>query len=164
MTTNRFKILTAALIFIAAFALVTHTHAQNVTPNGQTAVQVSQPQYYKSALTATASAGSPAVLTLPTPPNGLYTYVCDLAFQVSVGAGGTVTTNGTSSSTNFGGFAYKVSNPGTANTDGGVQVLLTGTPSTGCSKSVSPGTATTFTSPTTAATAFVWYSTFFQAP
>ena len=159
---SRTQIFAFLLIIAAVFSL--GVYAQNVTPGGQTAVQAGQPQYYKSALTATAAAGSPAVLTLPTPPNGLYTYVCDLAFQVSVGAGGTVTTNGVSSSTNFGGFAYKVSNPGTANTDGGVQVLLTGTPSTGCSKSVSPGTATTFTSPTTAATAFVWYATFFQAP
>lgn len=116
-------------------------------------------------ISATAAAGSPAVLTIPAPAPGLFNYVCYLAFDVSVGAGGTVTTNGTSSSTNFNAFAYKVSNPGTANTNSAVNVLLGGmSPATGCVKSAVAGTATTFTSPTTAATAFDWYATYFQAP
>lgn len=116
-------------------------------------------------ISATASAGSPAVLTIPAPPGGLSNYVCYLAYDVSVGAGGTVSTNATSSSTNFNAFAYKVSNPGTANTQSALNVLIGPlSPATGCVKSTIPGTATTFTSPTTAATAFDWYATYFQAP
>lgn len=116
-------------------------------------------------ISATASAGSAAVLTIPAPPGSLYNYVCYLAYDVSVGAGGTVTTNGTSSSTNFFSFAYKVSNAGTANTNSAVNVVIGPlSPTSGCAKSASPGTSTTFTSPTTAATAFDWYATYFQAP
>lgn len=116
-------------------------------------------------ISATATAGSPAVLTLPAPAGGLSNYVCYLAFDLSVGAGGTATTNGTSSSTNFNSFAYKVSSAGTATTQSAVNVLIGGlSPATGCVKSTIPGTATTFTSPTTAATAFDWYCTYFQAP
>ena len=114
---------------------------------------------------ATAAAGSPAVLTIAAPAGGLSIYVCYLAYDVSVGAGGTVSTNAVSTSTNFNAFAYKVSNPGTANTQSGLNVLIGGlSPATGCVKSTVAGTATTFTSPTTAATAFDWYATWFAAP
>lgn len=116
-------------------------------------------------ISATAAAGSPAVLTIPAPAGGLSIYVCYLAYDVSVGAGGTVTTNAVSTSTNFNAFAYKVSNPGTANTQSAVNVLIGPlSPAMGCVKSTVPGTATTFTSPTTAATAFDWYATYFVAP
>lgn len=116
-------------------------------------------------ISATAAAGSPAVLTIPAPAGSLYNYVCFLAYDVSVGAGGTVTTNGVSTSTNFNTFAYKVSNPGTANTNSAVNVVIGPlSPTAGCVKSAAPGVATTFTSPTTAATAFDWYATYFQAP
>lgn len=116
-------------------------------------------------ISATAAAGSPAVLTIPAPAGSLYNYVCYLAYDVSVGAGGTVTTNGVSTSTNFFAFAYKVSNAGTANTNSPVNVVIGPlSPTAGCVKSAAPGVATTFTSPTTAATAFDWYATYFQAP
>jgi hypothetical protein len=116
-------------------------------------------------ISATAAAGSPAVLTIPAPPGGLSNYVCYLAYDLSVGAGATATTHGTSSSTNFNSFAYKVSSAGTANTQSAVNVVIgAASPATGCVKSTVPGTATTFTSPTTAATAFDWYALYFQAP
>lgn len=116
-------------------------------------------------ISATAAAGSPAVLTIPAPPGGLSNYVCYLAYDLSVGAGGTATTNGVSTSTNFNSFAVKVSSAGTANTQSAVNVVIgAASPATGCVKSTIPGTATTFTSPTTAATAFDWYATYFQAP
>lgn len=116
-------------------------------------------------ISATAAAGSPAVLTIPAPAGSLYNYVCFLAYDVSVGAGGTVTTNGVSTSTNFNAFAYKVSNPGTANTNSAVNVIIGPlSPTAGCVKSAAPGVSTTFTSPTTAATAFDFYATYFQAP
>lgn len=114
---------------------------------------------------ATAAAGSPAVLTIAAPAGSLSIYVCYLAYDVSVGSGGTVTTNAASSSTNFNSFAYKASNPGTANTNSPVNILIGPlSPVNGCVKSTVPGTATTFTSPTTAATAFDWYATYFVAP
>lgn len=116
-------------------------------------------------ISATAAAGSPAVLTIPAPPGGLSNYVCYLAYDLSVGAGGTATTNGVSTSANFNGFAVKVSSAGTANTQSPVNVVIgAASPATGCVKSTIPGTSTTFTSPTTAATAFDWYATYFQAP
>lgn len=116
-------------------------------------------------ISATAAAGSPAVLTIPAPPGGLSNYVCYLAYDLSVGAGGTATTNGVSTSTNFNAFAIKVSSAGTANTQSPVNVVIgAASPATGCVKSTIPGTATTFTSPTTAATAFDWYATYVQAP
>lgn len=114
---------------------------------------------------ATAAAGSPAVLTIPAPAGSLYNYICYLAYDVSVGAGGTVTTNAVSTSTNFFSFAIKVSNPGTANTNSPINIAIGAlSPTTGCAKSAAPGVATTFTSPTTAATAFDWYAIYFQAP
>lgn len=158
---NALRTLVLAAAVVLSYATITnHAQAPTVVAGSTPASNI-----VVIPISATATAGSPAVLTIPAPPGGLSNYVCYLAYDVSVGAGGTVTTNGTSSSTNFNSFAYKVSNPGTANTNSAVNVLIGPlSPATGCVKSTIPGTATTFTSPTTAATAFDWYATYFQAP
>lgn len=154
------KILIASLLALTLAASTAFAQAPTLVQSTTPATNI-----VLTPISATAAAGSPALLTIPAPGGSLYNYVCFLAYDVSVGAGGTVTTNGISTSTNFNSFAYKVSNPGTANTNSPVNVVIGPlSPTAGCVKSASPGVSTTFTSPTTAATAFDFYATYFQAP
>jgi hypothetical protein len=92
---------------------------------------------------ATAAVNSTATLTL-TPPNGQYVYLCGLDITISFDAtGGTASTNVSFTSTNLGGFAWKMSWVGTAST-----TITQPFPfNNGAIKSVSPGTAITIVSP-----------------
>lgn len=117
-------------------------------------------------ISATAAVNTQTTLTIPAPGGGLYNYVCSLAYQVSTDTTGGANTNVVTTSTNFNGFAVKFSNPTGVNIDSGVQVVLNSHgPTDGCSKSASPGTATTFVSPASMThQAWTWMATYFQAP
>lgn len=137
--------------------------AQNAPIASAIPVQPTQGLYYSIPISATAAVGSPAVLSIPTPPPNQYSYVCSLALNENTNGTGGVLTNVVTTSANFGGFALKFSNAGAANTTYDWSAKW-GEPSTGCAKSVSPGTQTTFTSPTTTNSAYVWYATYYNAP
>lgn len=124
------------------------------------------PSYYATIpIAATAAAAAQTTLTIPAPGSGLYNYVCYLAYQYSqTNTTGTVQTNAVTTSTNFNGFALKYSVAAAINTNYDWKAEL-GDPATGCAKSTSPGTATTFVSPAAATNgAFTWYAEYFQAP
>jgi hypothetical protein len=117
-------------------------------------------------ISATAAVNTQTTLTIPAPPGGQYNYVCWLAFEINQDATGTVYTNAVSTSTNFFSFAVKVSQAATVNIDSGVNLVLGGmAPATGCTKSASPGIATTFVGPVANLhAAWTWYATYYQAP
>jgi len=115
-------------------------------------------------ISATAASNTAAVLTIAAPSNSAYSnYVCYLAIEGSNDNTATVVTNGTTSSTNFNSFAAKFSVPSAASNDTGVLVFLNESPP-GCAKSAAAGTATTFTSPTSAHEQYTWYATYLQGP
>lgn len=147
------------VLLLAAFV----ARAQNIAPATATQVQATQGYYFTTPISATAAVATVTTLTIPAPPGGLYNYVCSLALNASQNASATAATNAVTTSTNFNAFALKFSFPATVNGtyDWGTKW---GEPSTGCVKSVSPGTATTFASPNQAQTAFTWYATYYQAP
>jgi len=94
-------------------------------------------------LNATAAINNAVTLTL-TPPAGSFVYLCGLDLIVSNSAtGAVVATNLSFTSTNIGGWAYKYSMVGTANTNG-VDRSFTWWP---CIKSSTAGTAVTIVSP-----------------
>src|SRR5206468_2029250 len=99
----------------------------------------------------------------PAPATGLYNYVCYLQFGISNDAtGGVATTNLSTSNTNFGTYAFKVSNVGTANTNYEFAHYM-GNPAGGCAKSALPGTATTFVSPVANLhAAYTWQGVYYQ--
>lgn len=113
----------------------------------------------------TAAVGSAGVLSLPAPPPTWYNYVCSLHFEASHdNSATTASTNAVTTSTNFNSFALKFSLNNVANQNYEYGPVQWGIANVGCVRSVSPGTATTFTSPTTANTAFSWDGTYYQAP
>lgn len=115
-------------------------------------------------ISATAAAGSAAVLTIPAPVNAAYfNYVCYLAIEGSNNNTPLAATNVVTTSTNFNSFAAKFSTPGAASSDTGVLPLLSST-APGCAKSAAAATATTFTSPTSTDEAYAWYALYFQGP
>lgn len=156
---KKLLILTIALMaFAGVFAI-----GQNVLPAGQTVVQPSAAQYYKIPLSATAAINTVTTWATPTPPPGTYAYICDLALEVSQDATGTAIVNGVTTNNNFGTFAFKFSMVGTVNTDLVLHGLV-GDPGTGCTKSVLPGTLTSFVSPQTAHATYSFYGSFYFAP
>lgn len=121
--------------------------------------------YPLTAISATAAANTQTTLTIPAPGAGLYNYVCSLGFNASNNNTGAVITNAVSTSTNFNAFAIKFSVLSTASNNYDLPYMTWGSPTTGCVKSTSPGTATTFVSPGAATNfAFTWYATYYQAP
>lgn len=167
------------LVVLFVMGLTIPAFAQNATGTGNPSViqaQATNPYYFLNALTATAAAGSPAVLTIPAPSsNSIFNYVCSLAFEGSNANSAAVLTNAVSTNTNFGTFAVKVSAPSVASNDtanaaeGSAQqmspILIINSAATGgCVKSTAGGTATVFTSPTVANWAFMWAGTYYQAP
>jgi hypothetical protein len=123
-----------------------------------------QTVYSLVAISNTGAVNTQTTLTIPAPPPSFYNYVCTLHLNASQDGTGTVITNGTTSSTNFGGYAQKFSNVLTVN--GNYDLYENwGIANVGCVKSTSPGTATTFVSPgVTLHTAFTWDGTYYQAP
>ena len=156
---KRLLILALALIAIGGTLAI----GQNVTPNGVVVIQPSAAQYYKIPLSATAAINTVTTWATPTPPPGLYAYVCDLTLEVSQDATGTALTNAATTNNNFGTFAFKFSMVGTVNTDLVLRGLV-GDPGTGCTKSVLPGTLTSFVSPQTAHATYSFYGSYYFAP
>lgn len=152
--------LVALTIILAAGAMI----AQNSPQAGTTPVQQTQSLYYTTPISSTAAVNNQVTLTIPAPAAGLYNYVCSLTYHASQDGTATAQTNAVTTSTNFNSFALKYSLTATAtiNFD---QKFDWGTPATGCVKSTSSATATTFVSPAAGANiAFTWYATYFQAP
>lgn len=156
----RSKAIVFGLVLCIAAGLLS---AQNAPVANTTPVQSAQSLYFTTPATATAAAGSPAVLTLAAPPAGLYNYVCYLALEGSNNNTGAVLTNLVTTSANFNSFALKFSQI-SANSNNYTWQMDMGDPATGCAKSTSPATVTSFTSPTTTSWAYSWTGAYFVAP
>lgn len=157
--TTRFMVLAALLAAMAT------THAQSPSPVPAQLIQHVQSYYALTPISATAAANAQTTLTIPAPPANLYNYVCTLSFNYSqTNTTGTALTNAVTTSTNFNSFALKMSAVAAINTNYDWSEIW-GDPMTGCPKSTSPGTATTFVSPAAATNgAFTWYAVYYQAP
>lgn len=84
-------------------------------------------------------------LTITAPGPGLYVYVCGIDLSVTNDAtGAVVSTNAAFTTTNLGGWQYKYSMVGTANTTGADRNFGFGP---GCLKAVAASTAVTIVSP-----------------
>ena len=161
---NRYLTLTLGVLIGLALIAVPTSTAQNAPLSNATAVQPTISLYFMTPISATAAVNNQTTLTIPAPSAGLYNYVCKLAFVISQDGTATANTNVVTTSTNFNSFALKKSLAATANLSTEVSLDF-GSPATGCAKSTSPGTATTFVSPAAAAnTAYSWYAAYFQAP
>lgn len=159
---NRMKHL---LIILCLLLVPSFVYAQQISPIPATAVQATLPFYALTAITATAAINTQTTLTIPAPTSGSYNYVCSLGFNVAHSSTGAQLALAVTSSTNFNSFAHKFTVLAVASSAGYDWFEQWGTPAGGCVKSTSPGTATTFVSPTAAAqSAFTWYATYFQAP
>lgn len=123
-------------------------------------------QYAMTTISSTGAVNAQVTLTIPAPPPGSYNYVCSLHFNASHdGTGTTVTSNGVTTSTNFNSWALKFSLASAANNQYDWYEGGWGVANVGCAKSIAPGTATTFVSPSaTATTAFTWTASYYQAP
>ena len=163
MKTN-LKIVGLIVLAAVLYSVGTVMVAQNSPQAGTTPVQQTQSLYYTTPISATAAVNNQVTLTIPAPAAGLYNYVCSLTYHASQDGTATAQTNAVTTSTNFNSFALKYSLTATAtiNFD---QQFNWGTPATGCVKSTSSATATTFVSPAAGANiAFTWYATYYQAP
>ena len=152
------------LLLLALLAFSTNAFAQVPSPTLSQPVQMVPAYYATIPISVTATLNTQTTLSIPAPASNLYNYVCTLAFNASQNGTATANSNAVTTSTNFNSFALKFSLPATANLsyDWGISW---GEPATGCAKSSSPGTATTFVSPAaTAQTHFTWYATYYQAP
>jgi len=152
------------LLLLALLAFSANAFAQVPSPTLSQPVQMVPAYYATIPISATAAVATQTTLTLPAPASNLYNYVCTLAFSASQNGTSTANSNAVTTATNFNSFALKFSLAATANLtyDWGISW---GEPATGCAKSTSPGTATTFVSPgATTNTAFTWYATYYQAP
>ena len=163
--TTKFKmgvLAVAAMLVLAPYVAV---HAQNTPQAGTNPVQATQSLYYTTAISATAAVNTATTLTIPAPAAGLYNYVCSLSFEVSNDNTGTAVSDVVSTNTNFGTFAVKFSQVATASLDSYVSLISGLAPATGCVKSTSAATATTFVSPANVAHAtWTWYATYAQMP
>lgn len=160
------KHLKIAAVLAALLMLAVPVHAQN--PSGLTGsvpVQLANPGYTLTVLTATAAVNNQVTLTLPAPTaSGYYNYVCSLFYHASQDGTATAQTNAVTTSTNFNAFAIKYSLTATA-TINYHQDFNWGQPGSGCVKSAAPTTATTFVSPAAGANiAFTWGAAYYQAP
>lgn len=150
---------TAAVLLAAN--LIVHAQVQQV---GATLVQLAPALYGLTPISSTAAVAAQTTLTIPAPPAGQYNYICDLHFNASQNATSTASTNAVTTSTNFNSYAIKYSLAATANANYD-WIEGWGSSATGCAKSTSPGTATTFVSPAAQTnTAFTWTAAYFQAP
>jgi hypothetical protein len=145
------------------FSLAERLDAQNLSDPAKTQVEIGIPAVYTIAISATAAVNNQTTLTIPQPPSGQYNYVCKLEFSASQNGTSTANPNSTTSSTNFNSWAWKYSLAATANLSYEHSFDM-GNPATGCAKSTSPGTVTTFVSPAALTnTAFTWSATYYQA-
>lgn len=156
------KIALFAVLALCAMGLI--AYSQNAPQYNATPVQATQALYFTTPISSTAAVNNQVTLTIPAPAAGLYNYVCTLSYHASQDGTATAQTNAVTTSTNFNSFALKYSLTATAtiNYD---KSYVWGTPSSGCVKSTSAATATTFVSPAAGANiAFTWDATYFQAP
>lgn len=139
--------------------------AQVPAPVPATPVQLAQSYYALVPISATGGSAAQVTLTIPAPASNLYNYVCTLSFSYSqTNTTGTAQTNAVTTSTNFNGFGIKFSTPAAINTVYDWSEIW-GEPASGCPKSLSPGTATTFVSPSAATNGqYAWYAVYYQAP
>ena len=107
-----------SLITVLAVALLTGLSpalAQVPSPIPSTTQVQAVPAFYATIpLSATAAANAQTTLTIPAPAPNQYNYVCTLQFSISQNATGSAITNAVTTSTNFNGYALKVSHAGTA--------------------------------------------------
>ena len=153
-----------SILVLAASAYSGYLVAQNTPQPTAAQVQANQSLYFLTPISATAAVNNQVTLTIPAPASGLYNYVCTLSYHASQDGTATAQTNAVTTSTNFNSFAIKYSLTATAtiNYD---EKFVWGTPATGCVKSTTAGTATTFVSPANGANiAFTWNATYYQAP
>lgn len=150
----------AAVLAVTANLIV---YAQ-VQQAGLTLVQLGPSQYALTPISATTAVNNQTTLTIPAPAPGLYNYVCFLHYNASQNGTSTANTNSVTTATNFNSYALKYSLAATANANYD-WIEEWGGPGSGCAKSTSPGTATTFVSPAGLAnTAFTWTALYYQAP
>lgn len=154
---------TIAVLVVASGLTLGRLLAQNAPTAGTTQVQANVALYYTIPISATAAVNTATTLTIPAPPAGQYNYVCKLSFNISNNNTGAAVSNAASTSTNFNSFAVKASHVATASAGYDSPVYLRGSPASGCAKSTSPGTATTFVSPTgLTSSAWTWYALYYQ--
>lgn len=167
---STFPIRKLAIVLLPLALLAAVLHAQNLSavlqPGALGIIQPGNNVFSTIPISATAGASTTATLTIPAPPPGLYNYICSLHFNASHdNSASTALTNQVTTSTNFNSYAIKFSLNNVANLN--YDWVETGLPQpgSGCAKSTSPGTATTFVSPAGAANnQFAWTATYFQAP
>lgn len=158
------KAWSAAVLIALCASLGIFVHAQNTQEANTVATQLTQSRYYTTAISATTAVNNQTTLTIPTPQQGFYNYVCMLHFSASENGSVSANTNQVTTSTNFNSYAIKYSIPGTANTTYD-WIENWGQPGAGCTKSAAPTTSTTFVSPAAITnTAFTWTATYYQAP
>lgn len=157
------KCLAGMLICLLMISVGVGLNAQSIDP-AATRIQGSSSLYPLVALSATAAVNNQVTLTIPAPPTGWYNYVCSLSYHASQDGTATAQTNAVTTNTNFGTFALKYSLTATA-TINYHEEFMWGSPASGCVKSTSPSTATTFVSPVAGANiAFTWKAAYYQAP
>lgn len=156
------RLLAVAICAILA-AIPIALYAQSID-SAATRVQGSSSLYPLVAISSTAAVNNQVTLTIPAPASGWYNYVCYLSYHASQDGTATAQTNAVTTNTNFGTFALKYSLTATA-TINYHEDFYFGSPATGCIKSTSPSTATTFVSPAAGANiAFTWKASYYQAP
>ena|SRR5256885_11190958 len=150
-----------ALATVVVLATVASPHAQINQNAAPVTITV---QYALVPIASTAAVATQTTLTIPAPPPTFSNYICSLHYNASQNGTSTANTNLVTTSTNFNSYAIKYSLAATANTNYD-WVEGWGIANTGCAKSTSPGTATTFVSPSAQTnTAFTWTATYYQAP
>ena len=119
---------------------------------------------YKIAITSTAAVSAIDTLTIPAPAVvSQFNYICSLGYDVSSDLLGGPQLNVVSTSTNFGTFSLETSIPAGAGVSKVHWYEYWGDPSTGCVKSHTAGTATTFISPANLwHQAWTWTATYYQ--
>jgi hypothetical protein len=162
-TWKAFDIIFATLSAVVV-ALVVPLHAQLNQPDpAKVQAELGVPAIYLVPISATAGNSTQTTLTIPAPPPGAYNYVCKLDFNDSQGTTGNAQTNSTITTTNFNSWAWKYSLAAATNTQY-EHSFDWGQPATGCAKSTSPATATTFVSPSGGnATQFTFSAMYYQA-
>jgi hypothetical protein len=157
------KLLCAVLVLLALSPFII---GQSIQPTNNVKIQMVSAYYPQIPISSTAGSAAQTTLTIPAPPAGQYIYVCSLGFNYTqTNSTGTVESNAVTTSSNFGGFALKFSAAAAINTIY-EKTFNWGSPAGGgCARSTSPGTATTFVSPSAATNGqFTWQASYFNAP
>jgi hypothetical protein len=153
----------SALILLLLVVSAAFVFAQAPDP-AATRVQSTAALHALTPISTTVAVNNQATLTIPAPAAGQYNYICKLVFRVSQDGTATAANNVVTTSTNFNFFAFTVSAEDVAQKESEARMDF-GNPATGCAKSTSPGTATTFVGPSAITNAGqYWGAAYFQAP